>query len=322
MDQTTFTNLDAAESIFFARELEYVKAKSYDIVRAALSAFEIIPVSTEAGPGAETIKYSQFDLTGIARIIANYADDLPRADVVGREFSSLIKSVGNSYGYALQEVRAAQMAGKPLVQRKADAAVRAQRELWNRIAFYGDTINGLPGLFTNTNIPEISAPADGTGASAKWSAKTGALILRDLNLLANGMVSATNGVEKPDTIVLPMDEYSLITSTAWQTSGTDTTILQFFMANNPYIKRVISALEFNKAQLAAGGVTRFNGGVAMAYRKSPDVLTLEMPQFFEQLPVQERGLEFIVPCHSRIGGTVVYYPFAIRFMDDFTSDAT
>jgi hypothetical protein len=49
----------------------------------------------------------------------------------------------------------------------------------------------------------------------------------------------------------------------------------------------------------------------IVYRKDPDVLTLEIPQPFEQFPAQERNLEFVVPAHSRIGGVIVYYPLAI-----------
>ena len=102
-----FVNLDAGETLFFERELENRKAQTYDVIRAPLKAFELIPVSSTAGAGAESIVYEQYDATGVAKMIANYADDLPRADVKGKEFVAKVKSVGNSYGYSLQEIRAA-----------------------------------------------------------------------------------------------------------------------------------------------------------------------------------------------------------------------
>ena len=55
----------------------------------------------------------------------------------------------------------------------------------------------------------------------------------------------------------------------------------------------------------------FTGEIMIAYRRDPDAFTLEIPQMFEQLPVQERGLEFVVPCHSRIGGVIIYYPLSM-----------
>ena len=299
-----FTNLDAAETLFFERELEHRKAQTYDVIRAPLKAFELIPVSTEAGAGAESIVYEQYDSTGVAKIVANYADDLPRADVKGKEFVARVKSVGDSYGYSLQEVRAAQFAGKPLEQRKSNAAARAQRELWNRVAFFGDAANGLPGWLTNTNVPSAPVVA-GASTDTEWSTKTPAEILKDMNDAANSIVALTNGAEIPDTLVLPIEQYSFIASTPAGT-GTDTTILEYFIRNNPYINTVTWANELKGA--FAGDTDGF-----IVYRRDPDAMEFEMPVSFEQLPVQERGLEFIVPCHSRIAGTIIRYPLSQAF---------
>src|SRR5210317_1330193 len=120
--------MDEGLAAFFARELESKKAQSYDVLRAPLKGMQLVPVDSTAGSGAETITYQQYDMTGIAKVIANYADDLPRADISGKEFTARVKSVGNAYGYNLQEIRAAQYAGKSLEARRAEAAVRAMQE--------------------------------------------------------------------------------------------------------------------------------------------------------------------------------------------------
>lgn len=297
--------------MFFARELEAVKAQTYDVVRAPLRAFDLIPVDSTVGPGAESIVYQQFDMTGIAKVIADYADDLPRADVKGTEFVARIKSIGNSYGYSLQEIRAAQMAGRPLEARKNAAAVRAQREAWNRIAFYGDAAHGLQGWLTNPNIPADAVAADGSGASTSWDDKTPDQILRDMNDLVNGIVARTNGAEQPDTLLLPITKYTKIVSTR-AFEGSDTTIAAYFLANSPFVNAIEWSNEITAAERAThlGASDPFTGEIMIAYRRSPDAMTLEMPQMFEQLPVQERGLEFVVPCHSRIAGTLIYYPLS------------
>ena len=301
-----FVNLDSAETLFFARELEYRKAQTYDVIRAPLKAFELIPVSTEAGPGAESIVYEQYDSTGIAKLIANYADDLPRADVKGKEFFAPIKSIGNSYGYSLQEVRAARLAGKSLEQRKANAAGRAQREKWNRIAFFGDADTGLPGWLSNANVPNSAvAQGAGSGDPTEWEDKTPVEILKDLNDAVNGIVDLTNGSEQPNTVVMPIKQYTQISTTPAGT-GTDTTILEYFLRNSPFVDSVEWANELS------GAFTGSTDGF-IAYDRNPDKMTLEMPLMFEQLPAESRGLEFIVPCHSRIGGTIIYYPLSQKF---------
>lgn len=298
-------------SMFFARELEHVKSQTYDVIRAPLRAFELIPVSTEAGSGAESITYQQYDMTGIAKIIADYADDLPRADVKGKEFTARVRSVANSYGYSLQEIRAAQMAGKPLESRKSSAATRTQREKWNRIAFYGDEEHQLQGWLSNPNIPADAVADDGTGDSTLWANKTPDQILRDMNELVNGIVARTNGAEQPDTLVLPIERYTYITSTP-RSNNSDTTIAEYFLRNNPFIDSLEWSNEITAANRTANMASDpYTGEIMIAYRRSPDTMTLEMPQMFEQLPVQERGLEFVVPCHSRIGGVIIYYPLSM-----------
>lgn len=300
-----YSQLDADESIFFHRQLEFLKSKSYDIVYPELKARQLIPVSYEAGPGADTIAYEQYDMVGVARIISSYADDLPRADVKGKEFVGKVRSIGDSFGFTIQEIRAARFANKPLEQRRADAARRAALQLENTIAWFGDTTHGLGGLLNNANIPEFTIPADGTGASALWTAKSADQILRDMNGVANLPIVNTKGTHVPDTMLLPVAQYALISSTP-RSSTSDTTILNYFLANNPFIKKVEW---LNELTGAYAGPT--NG--IFVYKKDPNFLTLEVPQDFEMFPVQERNLELITPCHMRTGGVKLYYPLACAF---------
>lgn len=300
------TKLDAAQSAFFSRELESIKSKTYDIKYPELKVRRLFPVSFEAGPGAESIVYQQFDQVGIAKIIASYADDLPRADIVGREFTARVKSLGASYGYNLQEIRNAQMAGKPLQQRKANAAKRAILQKESAIAFNGDAASGLGGFLSNPNVSRTAVPA-GVSGFTTFVQKTPDEIIADLNAAANFIVESTHGVEVPDTLLLPLAQYNLIHSTP-RSATSDTTIMKYFLENNGYIKTIEWVNELKGAGF--GGAD-----VMIAYRKDPDVLTLEIPQDFEQFPEQERGLEYVVPCHQRIGGVLIYYPMAINIAE-------
>lgn len=296
-------HMDAEESIFFARELQAVKAKSYDVKYPELKARRLIPVSEEAGEGAETIKYEQFDQVGMAKIISSYADDLPRADVKGKEFVSVVRGLGSSYGYSLQEIRAAKMAGKPLQQRRADAARRAVEQTLNTIGFKGDANHGLYGLLNHPNISTQVIPADGTGASALWVNKSVDLILRDMNLIANFPVANTKGVEIPDTLLLPLEQYNLI---ATKRIGVDSnmTVLKYFLETSPYIKAVEWLEELNG--FGTGGAD-----VILAYKRDPEKLTFEIPMDFVAHDPQAKGLEYQIPCEARTGGVIVYYPLSI-----------
>lgn len=315
-------NLDANEALFFSRELEYLKARIYEIKYGVLKAVELIPVSFEAGPGAETIAYREFDRFGVARIIANYADDLPRADVKGELFVSRVQGIGASYGFSIQELRAAMMAGQPLEQRKANAVKQAHDTKLNSVAWFGDKAYGLQGLIYNPNITSSAAP-DGNNSNTQWvpggatADKTPDEILKDMNNLVNGIMEVTKGNEQPDTLIMPISNYTKISTTP-RSATSDTTILEFFMKNNPFITELTWVNELD--DLAGNGHDTVVGGadssnIMIAYRKHPDVLTLEIPQPFEQFAAQERNLEFVVPTHARIGGVIVYKPLAIAILE-------
>lgn len=294
--------LDANEQIFFERELASIKARSYDVLYPEIKARQLFPVSYEAGPGATSIVYQQYDSVGFAKVIANYAKDFARADIKGKEFSSIIRSLGSSYGYSIQDIRAAQMAGKPLEQRKANAAKRAIMQLENLISLFGDQENDIPGFLSNPNISTGAVINDGLNNSTFWKDKTPDQIIRDLNQLVNDVFVNTKGIEQPNVVLLPIQQYTTIASTP-RSSTSDTTILNFFKANNPLIQSVEWLNE-----LAGAGP----GGEDMmvSYNRNPDKVTLEIPQDFEQFPPDQEGMDFVVDCHERIGGVIVYYPLS------------
>ena len=303
-----YQNLDANESIFFGRELEHIKARSFDILFPELKARELLPVSFEAGEGAESITYQQFNQVGVAKIIANYADDLPRADVAGKEFNSPIKSLGASYGWNVQEVRSARMAGRPLPIRKLNAARKSILTRENTIAWFGDADSGLQGFLTNPNVNTVVLPADGTGSSKKFADKTPTQMLRDLNSMATTIHAVSKGVEAPDTLLIPLTQYNLIFTTA-RSDQSDMTIGEYFLRNSPHINNIEW---LNELEGAGSGDT----DLMVAYKRDPDKVTFEIPQDFEQFPVQERGLEFVVPVHSRNGGVIIYYPLSVAIAED------
>lgn len=297
--------LDAVESAFFERQLEQRLSRTYDILRAPLKAFDLIPVSNEINPAAQSYVYGQYDMTGMAKIISDYANDFPRADVLAREFTGRIKSVGSSFGYDIMEIRAARLAGLPLEQRKANAAAYAQRIAWNKIAFYGDEEHNLPGWFTNVNIPANAVAASGTGNSTLWADKSPDKILEDMFDLVYSVESLTKEVEQANTLVLPLEQYGHISTTPRSTTS-DTTILQFFRENAPNITRVERCAELSSDVVKA----LYGGAIMIAYNYSADKFCLHMPQLFEQFPPEIRGMEYTINCHSRIGGTCVYYPLS------------
>src|SRR5690606_8553480 len=237
-------------------------------------------------------------------------------DVKGQEHINPVKSLGCSYGYNIMEIRKSQARGKSLEQRKANAAKRAILQKENSLAFLGDSATGLNGFLNHPNVPDVTIPDDNDSASTEWldadgvtPLKTPAQILRDLHVIANAVVNQTLGVESPTTLVLPRSLYLYIASTPWSTSNDGRTILEIFLQQSQFIKEVDW---LNELETAGDG----NSKRAMAYRRDPEAVSLEIPQDFEQFDPQPRNLEFVVPCHSRFGGVLFYYPYSAVYADD------
>lgn len=298
---------DANESVFFLRELEYIKAKSYDTKYKQLKATMLLPVSTEADPAAATITYQKYTKVGIAKIIADYADDAPRVDVYGEESSVKVKRIGDSYGYDRDEIRRSQTAGKSLDQRKANAAKRASDEKINSIAWNGDSDYNMIGFIDYPGITEYTVPNDGTGTTKTWSTKTPDQIIRDMSDLVTSVVDATNGVEMPDTLIMPISQYQLIANTR-VTDGNDKTILTYFLENNPFIDTIDWLTELKTA--GAGGTARM-----MCYPRDPDHVTLEIPMPYSQLPPVQKGYGFEILTETKCAGVIVYYPLSVAYGD-------
>jgi hypothetical protein len=298
--------LDANESVFFARQLEAIRAQTYDVKRVNLNALTLIPVDTSTPEGATTVTYRQFDSVGMAKVIGAYANDLPRADVMGKEFTNPIRTLAIAYGYNTQEIRSALFAGVPLTARKAAAAARAHAEKMNQLAFAGDAEHGLPGLLTNTNIPEVTLLADGTGSSKTFATKTADKIVRDINSLINKVMTQSKGIHRATEVWMPVEQYALIATTQ-NSVASDTTILSFLQQVHPGVsfKQVV---ELDGA--GASGADRM-----YAIENNMDNWSLTVPMMMKTYAPQQQGLEFVVPMESRFGGLIVTYPLALSFSD-------
>ncbi len=302
-----FSRLDAGESVFFARELELIKAKTYDVKQVNLKGLSLIPIDTSIDPGHEQVTYRQWNMVGIAQMISSYANDFPRADVKALEFTGNIASLGAGYGYSVQEIRAARLQGVPLDQRKANAAKRAIDVKLDTIAQTGDTGKGLLGLLNQTNAQTYTCTADGAGGLATWASKTSDQVARDMHLAVRTGVEATYELEQPDTMLLPLTSFGYIATTRMSTIDS-TTILEYFLKTSPYIQEVISWYALETA--GANSTKR-----AVIYRKDPDALEFRLPVPFESFPPEQIGMEFKVACHARCGGVVAYYPMSIGYLD-------
>lgn len=301
--------LDAAQTLIFARQLEEIDLQLYDVKYAKLEALELVSAKP-LNPGAETYTYSQFDSRGIAKVTANYANGSPRAEASGLQFTATVKSLRESYGYNVQEIRASQMSNVPLEALRAMAARRAINEGLNDLALLGNTEFNLPGLFKLASTNTVTIAADGTGSSKLWSTKAGDLIIRDMLAVVDKIPNVTKEVENAKRLLMPYSCLRQISAQLMPAANgvlLPVTVLKHFQTIRPSVE-VRGALKLDTAGASSDGRL-------MAY--DPDRINVEwlLPIPFESFSPQLQGMEWVIECHARAGGVVCRYPLTICYGD-------
>jgi len=289
--------------LFLARELETILARTFETEYADIKYSQILPISTEVATGSDSFTYKIFDAQGSMKIIADKGSDLPRADILRKEVTHPVRSLGASFAYSIQETRAAaQVPGLQLEQRRANAVRRAYEEKVQDVAYFGSSADGIDGLFNNANVDKIVPNKwfDGTITTDE--------MLEILNEGPTRIIQNSNMKEQPNTMLVPQNVYRIISTTARSTTA-DTTVLEFFLRTNPYIRAVepINDLEAAKSVLSKDRI--------VCYDRSPEKLQLHIPQTLEFLPPVRQNLEFSVAAHARVGGVALYYPKSAIFVE-------
>lgn len=297
---------DAALSVFFARELEAIKRKTFDKKYPNLLARTFIPYSPEpAAEGAETITYRSYDRKGMMKLISGYETQLQRIDVVGTEFTSPIKSIGGMISWSRADIRAAEYARKPLKSDRMMAARRAAEEAIDELLTFGNSDTGLPGFLNNANVPQASV------VGGTWAAKIAVdpdLIIDDISDCIADMRTLTKDVESFDTLLIPPDQHTLLALT--RLVDQNVTLLKYLQETLSAVGITTIAPWWRLKGAGAGATDRM-----VAYRRDPENLFYEVPMEFTAYPEQWHGLQAEVPCEARVGGTIIPYPLSVSFRD-------
>lgn len=317
---TAAYNFDAAESMNVENELLIVRTRLYEVRYPELKATSFVPAEAQRlDPGANSFTYD---------FVTHYSDTPklhtgmsrrgPRAEVKKERGAPLFfVSKTNSYGYDLQDIRAAAYSKFPLDQEKAKAA-RKIVEFWRDdvllIADGTATWDGLYGLFKlpNTLMHTVST---GAALSKRWATKTAIEVLNDMHAICNEVITNSNGVESPDTLLLALSAY-LEVSTRKMGDGDNRTILEAFLAVRQKMRPGFQVDFSVKLETAAAASVDGSQRRMVAYEKTAEKVARLDSVEFEQLQPQVEAFETITDCHSRTAGVYSAYPKSIAYGDN------
>lgn len=322
---------DAGLTAAFARSMEHRIAKVYAAEFAQYRAHEFFPTSTEIDPGAMAFTYQMIERMGNAQVInGGNSRDLPQISLGGEETQLPVITLGASYGFSIIEEKSASMAGiaieTELAKGTREAIEALEEQIWCQ-GYAGTGIAGvinapgvytLPQLSTGTWQTQIASIASATTSNATPPAVVVAqAIAADLASMKQAIAIGTLSRQSATNCLLPTNLYQMLDFIPQSPAFNSKTLLTFL--------EEVTGLDIDEwnilmnAGTKAGSPLSLAGGTAqntvvVVYDKDPDVVQLMQAQSFMQLAPQMAGLQYMIPCFSRLGGVMAIRPRGIVTM--------
>jgi len=332
---------------FLVSQLAYVEATMVERMYQPAQFRDFLPVRSEAGAWAESIRYQLIDYSGHAKLInARSSGDIPRASVAHGFVEQGIVTPAIGYDYTVVELAQSAYLRQPLDVSRAKAAREGCERTFNQIALYGreygpQTVDGVaqaaapaifPGLFnfqtTKTDgsqftMNSITIPRglwNTNPTTAAAGTATPQYILEDVNALLNAAWVNSGYNVWPDTILLPPSVQSALDQPINAIGGDS--VRTWLIKNNRATQetggrvtpRFLSAVGLDDVSVftsKASGTRRM-----IAYNSSPDNIAFWVPQNLIFLPPQYERLSISVEGYARCSaGIQLRQPTTAIFAD-------
>lgn len=294
-------------SIFFKDQCTVLLNKIIETIYDKLEAFTYIPLAPAEGPGVEYIKWRKFTAVGVAKIISEYATDIPSVEVYGAEEESKVRHLAISYGWNKWELQKAMRAGVSLIDRKDSAARQGIETAVDSIAWFGDKLHKINGFVNYPGITEHTLADSAEGSKKDWASKTPLEISQDITDMVDAILTVTSNKEKPDTCIMPPNLYRMLT-TKYVDTNYEVSVLDLIKKSNPMLTTIAPVAALAKA--GADGKGRI-----MVYQNSSDKLEFHLPVPIDQEMEEKRGFRYTTVLTADVGGVTVYYPQSVCYAD-------
>lgn len=301
------TNRDSISEagVFLARQLEMLLPKVYSKKYPALKFANgsMLPASAELDAGVDSVVEQLMSTTGNASDDSgDMIDDIPLADASVSEQKYPVVCKPIAIRYTVRELAAAQKGGRNIRGMREMAARRAIEESMNKLAAYGDAKRGIVGMLNDPNVPVVDSTTD-----LYSSATTPDALLEFLSNQVSKVVADSFQTEEPTTMAVPVRLYERISTR--RVTDTNTTVLEFFLRNSPYISEIVPCNELSNAQMVANGALPSNStkDAILIYPKNPEAVQ-RLYEGLVFLPPEIRGLHFLVIAYQCSTGAIWHYP--------------
>ncbi len=273
-----------------------IAKETYGLDREALHATEFVPMQTGVAPFAGSFSYKVISDVGMAKFVADYADDLPPVGRFLKIESAGIRTLAISYAYSNIELEQYLTAGIDVSRDDAVSARHYIDKKVDEVILVGDAAQGLTGLFNNENVTVVASQANAAGTSTKIKNKDLSEIVKTVQAMVDGAYALNKGTITLDSIIWDHEAYAYLSTTPVSAQNS-TSILNYLKE----IFREQGIVNWNESRK----LDEIGGGRAVLYKKAPTILSYILPIPFKQEEAQAHALHYKVPCYARVGGTII-----------------
>lgn len=307
---------DANAVAFLARELVLVRSKVERVLYEKLLIAEFVPVEGGHDRGAQVYENQIWDEAGEARITRQLSGESPRVDVSKSSEQRPYVWADAAYGWTDEELYAAAYAGTPLLQEKARACAQAIARKLDKIGRSGSIPNNLRGFLNSLEVT-LHTLTNGEHTSTATAAE----MLADLNEIESTLL-AVAGENTPL-------EYAMLVPTLAEgrykttdkSTGSDLSVMEFFLKNSRLIKRIRRYGVLDSA--VSPDVAASDAPMAIVYpcqpgsfKADPDVVIWPFSVQYEETSPKPHGNEMIVQGRARCAGVDFRHPKQVLYVQN------
>lgn len=308
---------DSQEAMaFIVSQLAYTEGQTFEKLYIPMQYKELIPITSEAGEYADSIRYEIYDFAGRGKRASGRGDDINEVDVAYGDRSFPVVNGNVGYGYTTEELRRTAFLRRPISETKLRAAMEGYERHLNQVALFGELAN-LTGLFNNANVPQGNAPNGGWIAGYTTASTYYTKVLADINQIIFNIWNNTAFNDVPTDILIPPAQFNFLATTYAAIAAStisNKTLLQLIKEANLVKTQFGRDLNFSPGYgldtAGSGATTRM-----IAYVKNPTRLIMHLPLPLRFLAPQLRGLRLMVPGEYKYSGVEIRYPKSAYYMD-------
>ena len=296
----------AQQMAFVESQAASIEPRVRMIRHARIQYPELVGISREANPHADSIVYYSYDGTGSMVDIGNRSNDFPLIDLNEEQHTVGIHWKGLAYDWSDREIGRAQLLGTPLSDRKVRLAFRIAEEEKERIFLEGDADKRWDGMINHPEIPHDTAPHT-------WANATDKQLFDMIDDLLAGSWIQTKEVRIADTLLLPLAQYKELNRPMGDNANRS--IREYVMENNIYTATTGQPLMIRTLRqlddAGPGNVSR-----AMAYPRDREVLRLHVPQELTFIEPQRWGTTWVYHGTLVLAGLEIMEPISMRYLNN------